>query len=93
MARPLSPADIPVAAWPHINALPALWAARQRLISEVHRRHARTRSYWLQMSRLADVSREALCREAALTRLGISPAMVKALSATPARHWTEVADA
>lgn len=94
MTRALSPAEIPVAAWQHIHALPGLWSARARLIDEVRRRHARTRSYWLQMSRLADVSREALRREAELVRLGVALETVAGLAAPlKTRHWTEVADA
>ena len=93
MARLLSPADIPAAAWPHINALPALWSERQSLIADVRRRHARTRSYWLQMSRLADISRETLRREAALASLGVKAETVAGLNAPAARHWTEKADA
>ena len=90
MSRPLAPAEIPAMAWQHINALPELWTARDRLQQQLAARRAHTSSYWQRMSRLSALQREALRREGQLAALGIPLDQISALAApAPHSHRTE----
>lgn len=88
--RPLAPAAIPAAAWAHINALPALWTARDQLQQRLSRPHARTARHDRLLRHLARLNRQALEREACLNALGVPVDQILRLaSSAPPRPYTE----
>ena len=93
MARTLSLADVPAAAWQHINALPGLYRQRNDIRARLGRICPRTRRADAAAEELRALTAEALRREAALRQLGITLAAVTDLNAPARRHWTESADA
>lgn len=88
MKRALAPAEVPAAAWSHLQALPDLYRQRDLLQGYFSQRHCQTARYFLKRARLQHFTRETLQHEAALVRLGIAPENIPALlaPATPARH-------
>ena len=87
--RPLSPADVPLAAWPHINALPALYRQRDDVRAHLGRTCPRTRRADAAAEQLRALTVEALRREAALARLGIPADQIGRLAApAPFSHRT-----
>lgn len=89
--RPLSPADVPLAAWAHINALPGLYRQRADVRARLGRICPRTRRADAAAEELRGLTAEALRMEAALARLGI-PADQIARLAAPAPHSPRTGD-
>lgn len=90
MRRALAPAEIPVAAWRHIHALPDLYRQRGILQGFFSRPRCQTAAFFQKHDRLQHVTRQVLEHEAALVRFGIRPDCIPALlaPAEPARHET-----
>jgi len=89
--HPISPADVPLAAWPHINALPALYRQRDDVRARLGRICPRTRRADVAAEHLRDLTTEALRREAALARLGIPADQIGRLAA-PAPFSSRMGD-